>query len=61
MPRFQVNDEVSHACCHEALVVDTTKCQVEGHDWPLRICECFDTETAHKIAALLNRAAMEEP
>lgn len=53
MRRYRVFDgsESAH-CCFEATVVDLGSIDRWGD--PENICECFDRDTAHRIAGLLN-------
>lgn len=39
-------EDIGHPCCHEAMVTDTKN--------SVDICECWDIDTAKKIADALN-------
>lgn len=48
-----VEGSESWHCCFEATVVDTQAPILDSSAW---LCECFDMETAQKIADALNSA-----
>jgi hypothetical protein len=45
--RYKAIDEAEHSCCYGASVVDT-------HDDDITVCECFNMETAERIAHAMN-------
>lgn len=53
-PRYITSDDVSHDCCHEAVVLDTADAECGK---PKMMCECFYPEDAELIARALNALA----
>ena len=47
--------ELGHSCCFNGTVLDTARKQHNGRD--AVVCECWDVDTAQRIAAALNAAA----
>lgn len=58
--RYKAIKDSDHGCCMEASVVDLTTYDDKEYNRPnniyayYRVCECFNMETAEKIAAALN-------